>query len=222
MRTVQNDMERDDDDAAPVDMLASLFEARGWPHEYVGDDEASAGLVRCGYLIAAPEGERLEALRASLAHQQASGIPLHLLDAGEAKALLPIARFDDAALIGYEPEAGFADAHLVASAFARGARTLATLLGNGIPLLHALEVAAGDQPADQRVGRLVAPDLPQRDGGHREGGERQRAEQGRAEDAAATQRRHRRAHLVPPCGLTGGSGRRPDGTSGRSSRTARV
>ena len=39
MRTVQNDMERDDDDAAPVDMLASLFEARGWPHEFVGDDE---------------------------------------------------------------------------------------------------------------------------------------------------------------------------------------
>jgi len=30
-----------DDDAAPVDMLASLFEARGWPCEFVGDDEIS-------------------------------------------------------------------------------------------------------------------------------------------------------------------------------------
>lgn len=30
-----------DEDAAPVDMLASLFEARGWPCEYVGDDEIS-------------------------------------------------------------------------------------------------------------------------------------------------------------------------------------
>lgn len=28
-----------DDDAAPVDMLASLFEARGWPFEFVSDDE---------------------------------------------------------------------------------------------------------------------------------------------------------------------------------------
>ena len=30
-----------DDDAAPVDMLASLFEARGWPYEYSGEDEIS-------------------------------------------------------------------------------------------------------------------------------------------------------------------------------------
>ena len=30
-----------EDDAAPVDMLASLFEARGWPCEYVGEDEIS-------------------------------------------------------------------------------------------------------------------------------------------------------------------------------------
>ena len=40
MRTVQSDMDRDDeDDAAPVDMLAQLFEARGWPYEFAGDDE---------------------------------------------------------------------------------------------------------------------------------------------------------------------------------------
>jgi len=30
-----------DDDAAPVDMLASLFEARGWPCEFVSEDEIS-------------------------------------------------------------------------------------------------------------------------------------------------------------------------------------
>ena len=39
MRMGQDNMDRDDDDAAPVDMLASLFEARGWPHEFVSDDE---------------------------------------------------------------------------------------------------------------------------------------------------------------------------------------
>jgi sarcosine oxidase subunit beta len=90
--------------------------------EVLDDDEASAGLVKCGYLIVAPEGERLAALRASLDHQRASGIPIRLIDGAEAAALLPIARFDDAALIGFESEAGFADAYLVASAFARGAR----------------------------------------------------------------------------------------------------
>lgn len=44
MRTVQDDIGRDDD-AAPVEMLASLFEARGWAFEFVGDDEIS-GEVR--------------------------------------------------------------------------------------------------------------------------------------------------------------------------------
>jgi hypothetical protein len=38
MRTDQGDIGRDDE-AAPVDMLASLFEARGWTYEFVSDDE---------------------------------------------------------------------------------------------------------------------------------------------------------------------------------------
>ena len=40
MRVGQSDIERHDD-AAPVDMLASLFEARGWPYEFVSEDEIS-------------------------------------------------------------------------------------------------------------------------------------------------------------------------------------
>ncbi|MGD9472139.1 MAG: YbjN domain-containing protein [Novosphingobium sp.] len=40
MRVNEPEFERDDD-AAPVDMLVSLFEARGWPCEYVADDEIS-------------------------------------------------------------------------------------------------------------------------------------------------------------------------------------
>jgi sarcosine oxidase subunit beta len=90
--------------------------------EYVGDDEASCGLVKCGYLISASEGEKLEPLRASLAQQQEQGVRVEYLDRTQASALLPIASFDDAALIGYEPDAGFADAYMVASAFAKNAR----------------------------------------------------------------------------------------------------
>lgn len=41
MRTVQDDIGRDDE-AAPVEMLASLFEARDWPFEYGAEDEISA------------------------------------------------------------------------------------------------------------------------------------------------------------------------------------
>lgn len=89
---------------------------------YIEDDEASSGLVKCGYLISAAEGDKLEPLRASLEQQQDQGIKLEFLDAAQAHQLLPIASFDDAALIGFEPEAGFADAYLVATSFARSAR----------------------------------------------------------------------------------------------------
>ena len=41
---------------------------------YLGDPEASAGLVCCGYLIASPDGPRLEPLRSALAAQQAKEI----------------------------------------------------------------------------------------------------------------------------------------------------
>jgi sarcosine oxidase, subunit beta len=89
---------------------------------YLGDEEASCGLVKCGYMIVASDGDKLEPLRASLNQQKHQGIPLELLSQQQAKELLPIAKFDDAALIGYEPEAGFADAYLVATSFARAAR----------------------------------------------------------------------------------------------------
>lgn len=38
MRTDAREGERQED-AAPVDMLAALFEARGWPYEFVAEDE---------------------------------------------------------------------------------------------------------------------------------------------------------------------------------------
>lgn len=102
--------------------------------EELGDEEASAGLVKCGYLIAAPEGDKVEPLRASLAAQAALGIPVHRLDARQARERLPIARFDDAALIGFEPEAGFADATMTATSFARAARRRGVRIREGVPV----------------------------------------------------------------------------------------
>jgi len=93
---------------------------------YLDDREADCGLVRCGYLIAAPGGARSTALAAALAAQRGFGIRAETVDAATARRLLPIATFGDDELIGYEPEAGFADAYLVTSAFARNARRLGT------------------------------------------------------------------------------------------------
>lgn len=41
MRTDHSDIGREDE-AAPVDMLASLFEARGWAYEFVSEDEITS------------------------------------------------------------------------------------------------------------------------------------------------------------------------------------
>ncbi|TCK84089.1 FAD-binding oxidoreductase [Paraburkholderia sp. BL9I2N2] len=106
--------------------------------EYVGDDEASCGLVKCGYLICAPDGDKIEPLRASLSAQQDMGIEVQLLDRAEARERLPIAQFDDAALIGYEPEAGFADAYLVATGFARAARRQGVRIIEGVSVTGVL------------------------------------------------------------------------------------
>ncbi len=99
---------------------------------YLQDDEASAGLVKCGYLICAPDGAKLSPLKAALQGQIDKGIEVQFIDQAAARELLPIAQFDDAALIGYEPEAGFADAYLVATSFARAARRLGVKIIEGV------------------------------------------------------------------------------------------
>lgn len=98
---------------------------------YLDDPEADCGLTRCGYLIAAPAGEKSAALRTALEAQRGFGIDAGEIDAGMARTLLPIAEFADAELIGYEPEAGFADAYLVTSALARNARRLGAKIREG-------------------------------------------------------------------------------------------
>lgn len=119
--------------------------------EVLGDEEASAGLVRCGYLIAAPEGPKLAALRDSIDGQRARGIEVRELSPAEAAERLPICRFDDAALIGFEPQAGFADAYLVASGFARAARR------RGVRIAEGVEV----QGLVIEHGRVIGVDTPQ-------------------------------------------------------------
>lgn len=115
-----------------VELARSSWSAFNDFADYVGDEEASCGLVKCGYMICAPEGDKLDPLRASLDAQREMGIEVHLLSRAEARERMPIADFDDAALIGFEPEAGFADAYLVATSFARSARRRGVKILEGV------------------------------------------------------------------------------------------
>jgi glycine/D-amino acid oxidase-like deaminating enzyme len=127
----------------------------------LGDDEAACGLVKCGYLIAARDDAMREALRQSLAQQQAQGVRVDYLDAGEAAKLLPIARFDDAALIGFEPDAGFADAYLVATSFVRAARRRGVKVVEGLAVIGLLVEGRGDA---RRVTGVLTANGPIRGG----------------------------------------------------------
>jgi glycine/D-amino acid oxidase-like deaminating enzyme len=127
---------------------------------YVGDEDASCGLVKCGYLIAAADGGKLEPLRASLREQAAQGVRLEYLNRRQAAELLPIASFDDAALIGFEPDAGFADAYMVSMSFAKGARRRGVQVREGVSVdrlvmegsrVVGVSTAAGDFACDTVV-----------------------------------------------------------------------
>ena len=125
--------------------------------EVLQDDEASAGLVKCGYLIAAPEGDKCAPLHAALAAQQAMGIAVQWLTPTQAGERLPICRFDDAALIGFEPEAGFADAYLVATSFARAARRLGVKIIEGVDVQQLILEYGRVAGVDTSQGRFDAP-----------------------------------------------------------------
>ncbi len=105
---------------------------------YLGDDEADCGFNCCGYLIVADDA-KAAAVRAALAGQRALGIAADEISAAQARELLPLLRSDGLAVFGHEPEAGYADAYLSASAFARAARRLGVVqrLGTRVQaLLH--------------------------------------------------------------------------------------
>lgn len=101
--------------------------------ELLDDPGADAGLVLSGYMIMAPPGAASDAVRASIAAQQAHGIPARMIDAQEARARHPWVQLDDIEAIGWEDEAGFADPYLVSTSFARAARRRGAVVRTNTP-----------------------------------------------------------------------------------------
>jgi len=99
---------------------------------YLDDPEAASGYNRCGLLIVAPPGERAEALAQTLAIERSLGIDARDLTPAEARERLPLLNVDDIAHTGFEPDAGYADAHLTLSSFARAARRRGVQIREGV------------------------------------------------------------------------------------------
>jgi sarcosine oxidase, subunit beta len=120
---------------AALDIFADL-------PRYLEDADADCGLNRCGLMLIAPPGERAEALRGTLALQRARGIAADVIGADEARRIHALLDFDDDPVIGWEPGAGYADAHMTLSAFARAARRRNAVIREGVTVTGLLREAS--------------------------------------------------------------------------------
>ena len=110
---------------------------------YLEDPEAESGYIRCGFMLVAGEGSRAAALRATLAMERGLGLDAREIAVDDARRIHPLVQFGDIAAIGWEPEAGYADAYLTLSAFARAARRLGATLREGVTVTGLTRNASG-------------------------------------------------------------------------------
>jgi len=110
---------------------------------YLDDPDADAGFNRCGLMIVAGDGPRALALRETLKVERSLGLDAREIEPDEARRIHPLIRLDDIAAIGWEPDAGYADAYLTLAAFARNARRLGATLREGVPVTGLTRDAAG-------------------------------------------------------------------------------
>ncbi len=102
--------------------------------DWLDDAEADAGFVQAGYLIVAPEGDFADRMRANLALQTGAGAETYVVSPGEALEHHPLLTLDDAALIAYEPQSGYADPYLTTSSFLRAARAKGVVVKTDCPV----------------------------------------------------------------------------------------
>jgi sarcosine oxidase subunit beta len=126
---------------------------------YLGDAEAASGYNRCEMLLVAAEGPRAAALRETLAVERGLGIDARELSVADARRIHPLVQFDDIAAIGWEPEAGYADAHLTLQAFAHAARRLGATLREGVAVTGLVRDARGRVAGVRTSGGDIAAGL---------------------------------------------------------------
>lgn len=90
--------------------------------DWLEQTEADAGFVNSGYIIIAPEGDFAEKLRGNLSMQADVGAETFVIPREEAGDRHPLLNLADAAVIGFEPNSGYADPYLTTTSFVNAAR----------------------------------------------------------------------------------------------------
>ena len=123
---------------------------------YLDDEDADCGLNRCGLMLIAPEGERAEALRATLAVQRASGVAADEIGVDAARRIHPLLDLGDDPVIGWEPGAGYADAYMTLSAYVRAARKRGAVVREGVVVTGLLRDGARVTGVETAQGAIAA------------------------------------------------------------------
>jgi sarcosine oxidase, subunit beta len=158
--------------AAMALMARQIFE--NWAEEIGGE----CGFVRTGMLVIAPAASR-EPVDATLAMNRALGIEASRVDGRQVRAICPLVRVPEDAVMVWEPLSGYGSPHEVATSFARGfadlggevrqstpatgidvagGRVRSVLTARGTIAAAHVVIAAG--PWANAVGRLAGLDLP--------------------------------------------------------------
>jgi glycine/D-amino acid oxidase-like deaminating enzyme len=123
---------------------------------YLDDDDADCGLNRCGLMLIAPEGERATALRATLAVQRGAGVAAEEIGAETARRIHPLLDLGDSPVLGWEPGAGYADAYMTLSAYARAARRRGAVLREGVAVTGLVRAGARVTGVETTQGTIAA------------------------------------------------------------------
>jgi glycine/D-amino acid oxidase-like deaminating enzyme len=116
--------------ALAVDSIRMFENFADWLH----DGDAECGFVNTGYLIVVPEGEFAEKLKVNLVMQAGTGANTYPIPAEEALERHPLLDLDGIAVIGYEPESGYADPYLTTMSFINAGRRLGVTVKTDCPV----------------------------------------------------------------------------------------
>lgn len=139
--------------ALTVKSLQIFADFKAW----LEDDEAESGFVRSGYLILAPDGTLADRMRDNLALQVGAGAETRAISKAEALQHHPLLNLDDVALIGYEPNSGYADPYLTTSSLVRAARRKGAVIKTECPVEAVLAAGGRVTGVRTRAGEVHAP-----------------------------------------------------------------
>ncbi len=124
--------------------------------DWLEQTEADAGFVNSGYLIIAPEGDFAEKLRGNLSMQADAGAETSAISREDARDRHPLLALDDAAVIGYEPNSGYADPYLTTTSFVNAARAKGAVVKSGCAVTGLIEAGGRVTGVRTAEGKLHA------------------------------------------------------------------